>query len=113
MAATTVNIPAIVLSGGPMLDGWHEGELVGSGTVGPEATTDGSSPGTSEISRVTTRAGKAAAAAGGAERDVDGLGGAVLRGEVAGLSDVAAEAHFQVVLAGVHAATRVDDAAAA
>ena len=33
MAATTVNIPAIVLSGGPMLDGWHEGELVGSGTV--------------------------------------------------------------------------------
>ena len=33
MAATTVDIPAIVLSGGPMLDGWHEGELVGSGTV--------------------------------------------------------------------------------
>ena len=33
MAASTVNIPAIVLSGGPMLDGWHEGELVGSGTV--------------------------------------------------------------------------------
>ncbi|AAK22804.1 dehydratase, IlvD/Edd family [Caulobacter vibrioides CB15] len=33
MAATTVNIPAIVLSGGPMLDGWHENELVGSGTV--------------------------------------------------------------------------------
>jgi dihydroxy-acid dehydratase len=33
MAAVTVDIPAIVLSGGPMLDGWHEGELVGSGTV--------------------------------------------------------------------------------
>src|SRR3954467_9473125 len=33
MAATTVNIPAIVLSGGPMLDGYFEGELVGSGTV--------------------------------------------------------------------------------
>ena len=33
MAASTVGIPAIVLSGGPMLDGWHEGELVGSGTV--------------------------------------------------------------------------------
>jgi dihydroxy-acid dehydratase len=33
MAASTVDIPAIVLSGGPMLDGWHEGELVGSGTV--------------------------------------------------------------------------------
>jgi dihydroxyacid dehydratase/phosphogluconate dehydratase len=33
MAACTVDIPAIVLSGGPMLDGWHEGELVGSGTV--------------------------------------------------------------------------------
>lgn len=33
MAAATVGIPAIVLSGGPMLDGWHDGELVGSGTV--------------------------------------------------------------------------------
>src|SRR5436305_13001167 len=33
MAATAVDIPAIVLSGGPMLDGWHDGELVGSGTV--------------------------------------------------------------------------------
>ena len=33
MAASTVDIPAIVLSGGPMLDGYHEGELVGSGTV--------------------------------------------------------------------------------
>jgi len=33
MAASTVDIPAIVLSGGPMLDGWHGGELVGSGTV--------------------------------------------------------------------------------
>lgn len=33
MAAATVNIPAIVLSGGPMLDGWHEGRRAGSGTV--------------------------------------------------------------------------------
>jgi dihydroxy-acid dehydratase len=33
MAATAVDIPAIVLSGGPMLDGYHNGELVGSGTV--------------------------------------------------------------------------------
>jgi dihydroxy-acid dehydratase len=33
MAASTVNIPSIVLSGGPMLDGYFEGELVGSGTV--------------------------------------------------------------------------------
>src|ERR1044071_544991 len=32
MAASTVDIPAIVLSGGPMLDGWHDSELVGSGT---------------------------------------------------------------------------------
>jgi xylonate dehydratase len=31
MAASTVDIPAIVLSGGPMLDGYFEGELVGSG----------------------------------------------------------------------------------
>jgi dihydroxyacid dehydratase/phosphogluconate dehydratase len=33
MAVATVDIPAIVLSGGPMLDGWFEGELVGSGTA--------------------------------------------------------------------------------
>ncbi|MDB6454777.1 IlvD/Edd family dehydratase [Falsirhodobacter sp. 20TX0035] len=33
MAAATVDLPAIVLSGGPMLDGWHEGKLVGSGTI--------------------------------------------------------------------------------
>jgi dihydroxy-acid dehydratase len=33
MAAATVDIPAIVLSGGPMLDGWHEGKRVGSGTI--------------------------------------------------------------------------------
>ncbi len=33
MAAATVNIPAIVLSGGPMLDGWWKGELSGSGTI--------------------------------------------------------------------------------
>ena len=33
MAASTVDIPAIVLSGGPMLDGWHDGELAGSGTA--------------------------------------------------------------------------------
>lgn len=33
MAAATVDIPAIVLSGGPMLDGHFEGELVGSGAA--------------------------------------------------------------------------------
>jgi dihydroxy-acid dehydratase len=33
MAAGTVNIPAIVLSGGPMLDGHFAGRKVGSGTV--------------------------------------------------------------------------------
>ncbi|ENO15263.2 dihydroxy-acid dehydratase [Marinobacter nanhaiticus D15-8W] len=33
MAAATVNIPAIVLSGGPMLNGWRGNERVGSGTV--------------------------------------------------------------------------------
>ena len=31
MAAATVNIPAIVLSGGPMLNGWWKGERSGSG----------------------------------------------------------------------------------
>jgi dihydroxy-acid dehydratase len=33
MAAATVDIPAIVLSGGPMLNGWYEGERAGSGTI--------------------------------------------------------------------------------
>jgi dihydroxy-acid dehydratase len=33
MAAATVNIPAIVLSGGPMLNGWWNGERAGSGTI--------------------------------------------------------------------------------
>src|SRR5580700_7005794 len=33
MAAATVNMPAIVLSGGPMLNGWWKGERAGSGTA--------------------------------------------------------------------------------
>jgi dihydroxy-acid dehydratase len=33
MAAATVNLPAIVLSGGPMLNGWYRGERTGSGTI--------------------------------------------------------------------------------
>jgi dihydroxy-acid dehydratase len=33
MAAATVDMPAIVLSGGPMLDGWYQGKLAGSGTA--------------------------------------------------------------------------------
>ncbi|MDE2642297.1 MAG: dihydroxy-acid dehydratase family protein, partial [Verrucomicrobiota bacterium] len=33
MAAATMNLPAIVQSGGPMLDGWYNGELAGSGTM--------------------------------------------------------------------------------
>ena len=33
MAAATMDLPAIVLSGGPMLDGWFEGELLGSGAA--------------------------------------------------------------------------------
>ena len=37
MGAATVNIPAIVLSGGPMLDGWFKGKLAGSGTIVWEA----------------------------------------------------------------------------
>ena len=37
MAAATVNIPAIVLSGGPMLDGNYKGKLAGSGTIVWEA----------------------------------------------------------------------------
>ncbi|GAA4505641.1 IlvD/Edd family dehydratase [Brevibacterium yomogidense] len=37
MAAATVNIPAIVLSGGPMLNGWYKGRRVGTGTIDWEA----------------------------------------------------------------------------
>ena len=33
MAAATVDIPAIALSVGPMLNGWHEGKRTGSGTI--------------------------------------------------------------------------------
>ncbi len=33
MGAATVNIPAIALSVGPMLNGWHRGERTGSGTI--------------------------------------------------------------------------------
>jgi xylonate dehydratase len=40
MAAATVNIPAIVLSGGPMLNGWWKGERAGSGTVIWQARKD-------------------------------------------------------------------------
>jgi dihydroxy-acid dehydratase len=33
MAAATVDIPAIALSVGPMLNGWHRGQRAGSGTI--------------------------------------------------------------------------------
>jgi dihydroxy-acid dehydratase len=33
MAAATVDIPAIALNTGPMLNGWYEGERTGSGTI--------------------------------------------------------------------------------
>ena len=33
MGAATVDLPAICLNGGPMLDGWWRGELAGSGTI--------------------------------------------------------------------------------
>ena len=33
MAAATVNIPAVALSVGPMLNGWFRGERTGSGTI--------------------------------------------------------------------------------
>ncbi len=33
MGAATVNIPAIAMSVGPMLNGWHKGERTGSGTI--------------------------------------------------------------------------------
>jgi dihydroxy-acid dehydratase len=40
MAAATVNTPAIVLSGGPMLDGYYNGKLAGSGTALWQARQD-------------------------------------------------------------------------
>ena len=50
MAAATVNIPAIVLSGGPMLNGWWKGERAGSGTVDVAGA-----PGATPPARSTTR----------------------------------------------------------
>ncbi len=40
MAAATVNIPAIVLSGGPMLNGWNGDQRIGSGMVVWQARED-------------------------------------------------------------------------
>ena len=40
MAAATVDLPAIVLSGGPMLNGWWKGQRAGSGTVIWQARQD-------------------------------------------------------------------------
>jgi dihydroxy-acid dehydratase len=40
MAAATVNLPSIVLSGGPMLDGYSNGRLAGSGVVMWESRRD-------------------------------------------------------------------------
>ncbi len=40
MAAATVNLPAIVLSGGPMLNGYYKGKRVGSGSVIWQARRD-------------------------------------------------------------------------
>src|SRR5579864_486974 len=40
MAAATVNLPAIVLSGGPMLDSYRDGKRAGSGTVVWQARED-------------------------------------------------------------------------
>jgi len=40
MAAATVDLPAIVLSGGPMLDGHYKGKLAGSGTAIWQARKD-------------------------------------------------------------------------
>jgi len=40
MAAATVDIPAIVLSGGPMLDSYSQGKLAGSGTIVWQARED-------------------------------------------------------------------------
>ena len=37
MAACTVNLPAIILSGGPMINGYHKGKKIGSGTIVWEA----------------------------------------------------------------------------
>jgi dihydroxy-acid dehydratase len=54
MAAATVNIPAIVLSGGPMLNGWWNGKRAGSGTArlaGPQGLE---AAGTIDLRRVSS-----------------------------------------------------------
>jgi dihydroxy-acid dehydratase len=37
MAAATVDLPAIVLSGGPVLNGWYNGKRTGSRTIAWQA----------------------------------------------------------------------------
>jgi dihydroxy-acid dehydratase len=65
MAAATVNIPAIVLSGGPMLNGWYRGERSGSGTIAWKA-------------RELYAAGEVAGMAGGHINGKAGLEGTML-----------------------------------
>ena len=66
MGAATVNIPAIVLSGGPMLDGQYKGQLTGSGTivwVGAEATGRRARSTTSEFMKMVASSAIASATA--------------------------------------------------
>ena len=41
MGAASVDLPAIVVSGGPMLNGWFRGERIGSGTQSGGFAEDG------------------------------------------------------------------------
>ena len=66
MAAATVDIPAITLNGGPMLDGWHDGELVGSGTVSGVAAA--ARRGRNDEEELIRRAGNSAPSLGIATR---------------------------------------------
>ena len=54
--AATVNLPAIVLSGGPMNNGWHNGERTGSGTMPETSPLNSATSFTSDASTSARRA---------------------------------------------------------
>ena len=78
MGAATVNIPAIVLSGGPMLDGWWQGRLSGSGTIvweGRKAFAEGKIGYDEFMNMVSSSAPSVGSLQYHGHRDVDELAG--------------------------------------
>jgi dihydroxy-acid dehydratase len=63
LAVATLDLPAISLSGGPMLDGWHDGKLAGSGMALWVARRDLAN-GVIDVAELVSRVAKSAPSAG-------------------------------------------------